>query len=206
MRWGWVAGQGQVAGRSRLCASCAMSQRSLAGFHQDRRPGAVPPSGCAPLGLWPWFLPCRPDSGPRLPAFAGGHPDTVSPPQRGILEQQQRERSDDSFRGVCMFCSEEFLGNRFATPRVFKCDCFTGETHPNPCRAGGNQVRGLLRSLRFARGVSSDFSAGLTSKVDCSCSSRSREVNFLNAKNRLMSNVVKLSKSAGRQDRENKLP
>ncbi|KAF6087192.1 zinc finger protein 277 [Phyllostomus discolor] len=31
---------------------------------------------------------------------------------RGILEQQQRERSDDSFRGVCMFCSEEFLGNR----------------------------------------------------------------------------------------------
>ncbi|XP_016053782.1 PREDICTED: zinc finger protein 277 [Miniopterus natalensis] len=31
---------------------------------------------------------------------------------RGLLEQQQRERDDTSFRGVCMFCSEEFLGNR----------------------------------------------------------------------------------------------
>ncbi|XP_066210173.1 zinc finger protein 277 isoform X2 [Saccopteryx leptura] len=30
----------------------------------------------------------------------------------GILEQQQREREDESFHGVCMFCSEEFLGNR----------------------------------------------------------------------------------------------
>ncbi|XP_054427345.1 zinc finger protein 277 [Pteronotus mesoamericanus] len=31
---------------------------------------------------------------------------------KGILEQQQRERDDNSFRGVCMFCSEEFFGNR----------------------------------------------------------------------------------------------
>ncbi|XP_020840301.1 zinc finger protein 277 isoform X1 [Phascolarctos cinereus] len=29
-----------------------------------------------------------------------------------ILEQQQHERYDTSFRGVCMFCSEEFTGNR----------------------------------------------------------------------------------------------
>ncbi|XP_062033986.1 zinc finger protein 277 isoform X2 [Lepus europaeus] len=28
-----------------------------------------------------------------------------------ILEQQQQERSDTSFHGSCMFCSEEFLGN-----------------------------------------------------------------------------------------------
>ncbi|KAM7121138.1 zinc finger protein 277 isoform 2-T2 [Molossus nigricans] len=29
-----------------------------------------------------------------------------------ILEQQQREREDTSFRGACMFCNEEFSGNR----------------------------------------------------------------------------------------------
>nr|XP_044991484.1 zinc finger protein 277 isoform X2 [Jaculus jaculus] len=29
-----------------------------------------------------------------------------------ILEQQQQERDDTNFHGVCMFCSEEFLGNR----------------------------------------------------------------------------------------------
>ncbi|KAL0968584.1 hypothetical protein UPYG_G00268860 [Umbra pygmaea] len=29
-----------------------------------------------------------------------------------ILEQQQRERDDNSFQRVCMFCSEEFRGNR----------------------------------------------------------------------------------------------
>ncbi|KAM4619198.1 zinc finger protein 277 [Polymixia lowei] len=29
-----------------------------------------------------------------------------------ILEQQQRERDDNSFHGVCMFCSQEFTGNR----------------------------------------------------------------------------------------------
>ncbi|XP_012925757.1 zinc finger protein 277 isoform X4 [Heterocephalus glaber] len=29
-----------------------------------------------------------------------------------ILEQQQQERNDTTFHGVCMFCSEEFLGNR----------------------------------------------------------------------------------------------
>ncbi|KAM9384406.1 zinc finger protein 277 [Pholidichthys leucotaenia] len=29
-----------------------------------------------------------------------------------VLEQQQRERDDSSFRRVCMFCSEEFTGNR----------------------------------------------------------------------------------------------
>ncbi|KAM7323157.1 hypothetical protein ACRRTK_017263 [Alexandromys fortis] len=29
-----------------------------------------------------------------------------------ILDQQQRERNDTSFRGVCMFCTEEFHGNR----------------------------------------------------------------------------------------------
>ncbi|XP_056138322.1 zinc finger protein 277 [Lampris incognitus] len=29
-----------------------------------------------------------------------------------ILEQQQRERDDTSFRRVCMFCSDEFTGNR----------------------------------------------------------------------------------------------
>ncbi|XP_021109831.1 zinc finger protein 277 isoform X2 [Heterocephalus glaber] len=28
-----------------------------------------------------------------------------------ILEQQQQERNDTTFHGVCMFCSEEFLGN-----------------------------------------------------------------------------------------------
>ncbi|KAF6302221.1 zinc finger protein 277 [Rhinolophus ferrumequinum] len=31
---------------------------------------------------------------------------------REILEQQQQERNDNSFRGICMFCNEEFLGNR----------------------------------------------------------------------------------------------
>ncbi|XP_054582216.1 zinc finger protein 277 isoform X3 [Eptesicus fuscus] len=31
---------------------------------------------------------------------------------KGILEQQQRERNDNSFHGICMFCNEEFLGNR----------------------------------------------------------------------------------------------
>lgn len=34
--------------------------------------------------------------------------------QKEILDQQQRERNDTSFRGVCMFCTEEFHGNRFA--------------------------------------------------------------------------------------------
>ncbi|XP_011369791.1 zinc finger protein 277 [Pteropus vampyrus] len=29
-----------------------------------------------------------------------------------ILEQQQQERNDNSFRGLCMFCNTEFLGNR----------------------------------------------------------------------------------------------
>ncbi|XP_036086392.1 zinc finger protein 277 isoform X1 [Rousettus aegyptiacus] len=29
-----------------------------------------------------------------------------------ILEQQQQERNDNSFRGICMFCNAEFLGNR----------------------------------------------------------------------------------------------
>lgn len=29
-----------------------------------------------------------------------------------ILDQQQQERNDTSFHGVCMFCSEEFHGNR----------------------------------------------------------------------------------------------
>ncbi|KAM6152916.1 zinc finger protein 277 [Erethizon dorsatum] len=29
-----------------------------------------------------------------------------------ILEQQQQERNDTNFHGICMFCSEEFLGNR----------------------------------------------------------------------------------------------
>ncbi|XP_068829278.1 zinc finger protein 277 isoform X2 [Capricornis sumatraensis] len=29
-----------------------------------------------------------------------------------ILEQQQQERNDNSFHGICMFCNEEFLGNR----------------------------------------------------------------------------------------------
>ncbi|XP_058511004.1 zinc finger protein 277 isoform X3 [Ochotona princeps] len=29
-----------------------------------------------------------------------------------ILEQQQQERNDTSFHGTCMFCNEEFLGNR----------------------------------------------------------------------------------------------
>ncbi|XP_036183181.1 zinc finger protein 277 isoform X2 [Myotis myotis] len=31
---------------------------------------------------------------------------------KGILEQQQRERNDNNFHGICMFCDEEFLGNR----------------------------------------------------------------------------------------------
>ncbi|XP_075065123.1 zinc finger protein 277 [Mixophyes fleayi] len=31
---------------------------------------------------------------------------------KNILEQQQHERSDTSFRRLCMFCSEEFEGNR----------------------------------------------------------------------------------------------
>ncbi|EDM03342.1 similar to zinc finger protein 277 isoform 1, isoform CRA_b, partial [Rattus norvegicus] len=30
-----------------------------------------------------------------------------------ILDQQQRERNDTNFHGVCMFCNEEFRGNRF---------------------------------------------------------------------------------------------
>ncbi|XP_068405426.1 zinc finger protein 277 isoform X3 [Eschrichtius robustus] len=29
-----------------------------------------------------------------------------------ILEQQQQERNDNNFQGSCMFCNEEFLGNR----------------------------------------------------------------------------------------------
>nr|XP_054093422.1 zinc finger protein 277 isoform X2 [Callithrix jacchus] len=29
-----------------------------------------------------------------------------------ILEQQQQERNDNNFHGICMFCNEEFLGNR----------------------------------------------------------------------------------------------
>uniref|UniRef100_A0A8C0MJ66 Zinc finger protein 277 n=2 Tax=Canis lupus familiaris TaxID=9615 RepID=A0A8C0MJ66_CANLF len=29
-----------------------------------------------------------------------------------ILEQQQQERNDNSFHGICMFCNEEFFGNR----------------------------------------------------------------------------------------------
>lgn len=33
--------------------------------------------------------------------------------QKEILDQQQRERNDTSFRGACMFCTEEFHGNRF---------------------------------------------------------------------------------------------
>ncbi|XP_009000963.3 zinc finger protein 277 isoform X10 [Callithrix jacchus] len=28
-----------------------------------------------------------------------------------ILEQQQQERNDNNFHGICMFCNEEFLGN-----------------------------------------------------------------------------------------------
>ncbi|XP_033982841.1 NACHT, LRR and PYD domains-containing protein 12-like [Trematomus bernacchii] len=31
-----------------------------------------------------------------------------------VLEQQQQEREDRSFQRVCMFCSDEFSGNRFA--------------------------------------------------------------------------------------------
>ncbi|XP_027430226.1 zinc finger protein 277 isoform X3 [Zalophus californianus] len=30
-----------------------------------------------------------------------------------ILEQQQQERNDNNFHGICMFCNEEFFGNRF---------------------------------------------------------------------------------------------
>lgn len=33
-------------------------------------------------------------------------------PQEEVLEQQQLEREDDSFHHGCMFCSEEFIGNR----------------------------------------------------------------------------------------------
>lgn len=33
-------------------------------------------------------------------------------PQEEVLEQQQLEREDDSFHHGCMFCSEEFTGNR----------------------------------------------------------------------------------------------
>uniref|UniRef100_A0A667GE20 Zinc finger protein 277 n=1 Tax=Lynx canadensis TaxID=61383 RepID=A0A667GE20_LYNCA len=29
-----------------------------------------------------------------------------------ILEQQQQERNDNNFHGICMFCNEEFFGNR----------------------------------------------------------------------------------------------
>ncbi|MEJ1286456.1 zinc finger protein 277 [Cricetulus griseus] len=36
----------------------------------------------------------------------------VSDFKKEILDQQQRERNDTSFHGVCMFCSEEFRGNR----------------------------------------------------------------------------------------------
>ncbi|KAG7235910.1 hypothetical protein INR49_001890 [Caranx melampygus] len=32
--------------------------------------------------------------------------------QEDVLEQQQKERDDDSFHRLCMFCSEEFTGNR----------------------------------------------------------------------------------------------
>ena len=38
--------------------------------------------------------------------------DGVGPPQEEVLEQQQAERDDSSFHHVCMFCSEEFTGNR----------------------------------------------------------------------------------------------
>jgi len=33
-------------------------------------------------------------------------------PQEEVLEQQQQERDDSSFHRLCMFCSEEFSGNR----------------------------------------------------------------------------------------------
>ncbi|ELW65404.1 Zinc finger protein 277 [Tupaia chinensis] len=32
--------------------------------------------------------------------------------RKEILEKQQQERNDTNFRGICMFCNEEFLGNR----------------------------------------------------------------------------------------------
>ena len=32
--------------------------------------------------------------------------------QEEVLEQQQQERDDSSFHRLCMFCSEEFTGNR----------------------------------------------------------------------------------------------
>ncbi|KAB1276515.1 Zinc finger protein 277, partial [Camelus dromedarius] len=32
--------------------------------------------------------------------------------EKEILEQQQQERNDNNFHGICMFCNEEFLGNR----------------------------------------------------------------------------------------------
>lgn len=36
-------------------------------------------------------------------------------PQEEVLEQQQLEREDHSFQHGCMFCSQEFTGNRCCT-------------------------------------------------------------------------------------------
>lgn len=36
--------------------------------------------------------------------------------QEEVLEQQQVEREDSSFHHACMFCSQEFTGNRCCTP------------------------------------------------------------------------------------------
>lgn len=47
-----------------------------------------------------------------------------------MLEQQQQERDDGSFHRLCMFCSEEFTGNRFDTD----VKTHTHPVHKDPTR------------------------------------------------------------------------
>ncbi|KAK4832709.1 hypothetical protein QYF61_025170 [Mycteria americana] len=49
----------------------------------------------------------------RLWASLGLNPHKTATKEREILEQQQRERYDISFHSMCMFCDQEFTGNRF---------------------------------------------------------------------------------------------
>uniref|UniRef100_A0A8D0FP58 Zinc finger protein 277 n=1 Tax=Strix occidentalis caurina TaxID=311401 RepID=A0A8D0FP58_STROC len=52
---------------------------------------------------------------------------------REILEQQQRERYDISFHSMCMFCDQEFTGNRYSsTIRLISSNCSAILNSPAP--------------------------------------------------------------------------
>ncbi|XP_054582217.1 zinc finger protein 277 isoform X4 [Eptesicus fuscus] len=99
-----------------FCALCALS-----GARSVLQVGAPASSTAVTSGL-SWGLLCRLES--SLNTSSSGSAQTSKHPVaslsssaapsflKGILEQQQRERNDNSFHGICMFCNEEFLGNR----------------------------------------------------------------------------------------------